>query len=143
MDARNMTLLDTNVLVDFQDTDSPFHAWAANVIKDAVSTEGAAVNALTVAELVSGGMERKALDQSLNDAGIEIHDLPTEAAYPCGKAYRRYKMQRKISGGGIGPSTPLPDFFIGAHAEAMGWKLATRDSQRFKTYFPKVALVEP
>jgi len=38
---------------------------------------------------------------------------------------------------------PLPDFFIGAHALVMGWKLATRDTERYRLYFPKVELIEP
>ncbi|HAK06532.1 MAG TPA: DNA-binding protein, partial [Spartobacteria bacterium] len=50
---------------------------------------------------------------------------------------------RKKSGGGDAPLTPLPDFFIGAHAELMGWKLATRDPERFRLYFERVELIEP
>jgi predicted nucleic acid-binding protein len=38
---------------------------------------------------------------------------------------------------------PLPDFFIGAHAELMRWKLATRDVERYRLYFPAVELIEP
>jgi predicted nucleic acid-binding protein len=37
----------------------------------------------------------------------------------------------------------LPDFFVGAHAELMGWKLATRDMERYRLYFPDVELIEP
>jgi predicted nucleic acid-binding protein len=37
----------------------------------------------------------------------------------------------------------MNDFFIGAQGEIMGWKIATRDQERFKKYFPKVALVAP
>jgi predicted nucleic acid-binding protein len=39
--------------------------------------------------------------------------------------------------------TPLPDFFIGAHAQVMGWTLATADESRFTTYFPSVRLLTP
>jgi predicted nucleic acid-binding protein len=37
----------------------------------------------------------------------------------------------------------LPDFFVGALAELMGWKLATRDMERYRLYFPDVELIEP
>ena len=38
---------------------------------------------------------------------------------------------------------PLPDFLIGAHAELMGWELATRDVEHFRIYFPAVEVIEP
>jgi predicted nucleic acid-binding protein len=50
---------------------------------------------------------------------------------------------RRDSGGSAPPKMPLPDFFIGAQAEIMGWKIATRDRERFKKYFPNVSLVTP
>ena len=72
-----------------------------------------------------------------------MHDVPAAAGATCGKAYRRYVTARRDSGGTGAPKMPLPDFFIGAHAEIMGWKIATRDAERFKKYFPKVKLVTP
>jgi predicted nucleic acid-binding protein len=38
---------------------------------------------------------------------------------------------------------PLPDFFIGAHAKAMAWELATADRGRFHAYFPSLSLKTP
>jgi len=38
---------------------------------------------------------------------------------------------------------PLPDFLIGAHAQAESMKLVTRDPDRVKTYFPSVRLITP
>jgi hypothetical protein len=38
---------------------------------------------------------------------------------------------------------PLPDFFIGAHAQVEDWKLVTRDPERVRTYFPTVELIVP
>jgi predicted nucleic acid-binding protein len=43
-----------------------------------------------------------------------------------------------------GPRTTLlADFFIGAHAEAAGLPILTRDPRRYRTYFPSVALITP
>ena len=61
----------------------------------------------------------------------------------CARAYTRYRLTRRRSGGGDAPHVPLPDFFIGVHAELMGWKLATRDVERYRFYFPAVELIEP
>jgi predicted nucleic acid-binding protein len=72
-----------------------------------------------------------------------MFDLPVAAAAICGRAYGRYRLAHRRSGGGEAPSVPLPDFFIGAHAELMRWKLATRDVERYRIYFPAVELIEP
>jgi predicted nucleic acid-binding protein len=50
---------------------------------------------------------------------------------------------RRAESGREAPSVPLPDFFIGAHAQIMGWPLATADEGRFRTYFPSVTLRTP
>ncbi|MEP6937513.1 MAG: hypothetical protein ABI871_05530 [Chthoniobacterales bacterium] len=72
-----------------------------------------------------------------------VLDLPVGAAPICGRAYHRYRSSRRKSGGGRGPTMPLLDFFIGAHAQLMGWLVATRDTERFRLYFPEVELIEP
>ena len=40
-------------------------------------------------------------------------------------------------------NSPLPDFYIGAHAEVEGLTLVTRDAARYRTYFSNVALIIP
>jgi hypothetical protein len=37
----------------------------------------------------------------------------------------------------------LPGFYIGAHAAVEGLWLLTREPARYRTYFPKVRLIEP
>ena len=139
-----MILLDTNLVIDAQNEASLFFERSRKLIVEAVATTGAAVNAVTLAELCSGKRNIADLVQAeLREAGVQLFDLPAAAAPICGRAYRHYRFSRRKSGGGPAPSTPLPDFFIGAHAELMGWNLATRDSGRFRLYFPQVKLIEP
>ena len=70
-------------------------------------------------------------------------DVPAAAAEACARAYLAYRVCRKGDSGKGAPAVPLPDFFIGAHAQVMGWTLATADADRFKTYFPAVPLKSP
>jgi predicted nucleic acid-binding protein len=138
-----MILFDTSVVLDALYKDSEYNTWAADLISEATASVGAAVNAVTVAELCAGDRHPELVASDLKDWGINVLDIPVAAAGVCGKAHRKYVLARRASGGGAAPKIPLPDFFIGAHAEIMGWKLATRDSERIATYFPKVDLVTP
>src|ERR1700720_1718504 len=102
---------------------------SAALVAEAVSGGGAAVNAIIFAELCVGQAEPAGVEFELLAAGFTILDLPAAASLICGRAYTQYKLARRRSRGGEAPGIPLPDFFIGVHAELMGWKLATRDSE--------------
>lgn len=138
-----MILLDTNVVIDARDASQPDHIWAVAQIKTAVTGEGAAINPVILAELCVGSPRPEAVAPEIRKLGLQILDLPAATATVCGQAYRRYLLARRASGTGSAPKTPLPDFFIGAHAEVMGWKLATRDSERIARYFPAVDVLAP
>ncbi len=137
-------LLDTNIIIDVQNEVSPFCQAAESMIVAAVQETGAAINAVCFAELCAGRPDASAaIEAELSTLGIQILDVPAAAAPICGRAYSQYRKERRRAGGGNAPATPLPDFFIGAHAELLGWKLATRDSDRYRIYFPAVELIEP
>lgn len=63
--------------------------------------------------------------------------LPWAAAFLAGKAFLAYRRR------GGERASPLPDFYIGAHAAVRGYRLLTRDRGRYETYFPKVELISP
>jgi hypothetical protein len=136
-------LLDTNVIVDALDKTQASHEWSKKQIEDVVAEEGGGISVVTLAELCAGARNPENVQQEIERLGLTVHDLPAAAATTCGKAYRRYIIARRKSGGGLPPKMPLPDFFIGAHAEIMEWKIATRDQARFEKYFPTVTLVTP
>jgi predicted nucleic acid-binding protein len=141
--ARTMILVDTNVLIDAREQGSPYRQWAEEVIATGLSTDGIALNAIVFAELCVGQKNPNAVEADLRARGLLIIDVPLAAAGLCARAYTHYLVARRKSGGGKAPTVPLPDFFIGAHAELLGWKLATRDVERYRTYFPAVELIEP
>lgn len=136
-----MILLDTNVVIYAFDPDSPFFEWARETIADAVAGDGAAVNAVSLAEICVGDADPPTVADRVRSWGVEVLDVPSAAAEVSAIAFREYRKRRgsakKIA------SMPLPDFFIGAHARIMAEKLATADHGRFKTYFPSVPLATP
>jgi predicted nucleic acid-binding protein len=141
--SRSVTLLDTNVLIYASDRGSPFCAWSRETIADAVSSDGAAINAVTLAELCVGVEETETAADRIRQWGVAILDLPAATAEPCARAYRVYRERRRAQSGRDSPAIPLPDFFIGAHAQVMAWHLATFDVDRYQTYFPTVVLDTP
>jgi predicted nucleic acid-binding protein len=138
-----MILLDTNVLIYASTEESPFLEWARHTIATAVSEDGAAVNAVSLAEICVGDAEPETAADRLRSWGITLLDVPAAVAEPCAKAYLKYRERRRVESGLGAPALPLPDFFIGAHAQVMGWPLATVDEGRFRTYFPSVTLRTP
>ena len=76
-------------------------------------------------------------DAALAKAGVAVAPIPHLALFLAGKAFARYR-----SAGGIRTGV-LPDFFIGAHADAERLPLLTRDARRYRHYFPTVALIAP
>jgi predicted nucleic acid-binding protein len=63
--------------------------------------------------------------------------IPYEAAFLAGKSFLTYRRR------GGAKQSPLPDFFIGAHAAVAGYLLMTLDAARYRTYFPKLSLIAP
>lgn len=138
-----MILLDTNVLIYAFEADSPFSDWARQVIAEAAAGEGAMVNAVVLAELCVGDTRPDHVADRILSWGVEIASLPASAAPVCAAAFRQYRDRRARETGKDVAAMPLPDFFIGAHAEITESRLATADVSRYQTYFPKVVLVAP
>jgi len=136
-------LFDSSVVIDARDNDSPFHGWAKQQIADAASADGAAVNSVAVSESCVRAKDRDAVPALLESFGMTLIPLPVSAALLAAKAFGVYLERLKKDGKATLNRVPLPDFLIGAHAEAEGLKLVTRDPDRVKTYFPTVKLIVP
>lgn len=130
-------LVDSNVLLDVLTEDPVWYAWSSTALAAAADARRLAVNPLVCAE-VSVGFERiEELDEALPPETFLRLPLPWPAAFLAGKcflAYGRAGGQRR---------SPLPDFYIGAHAAVERMPLLTRDPTRFRTYLPRLALIAP
>ena len=89
-----MILLDTNVLIYAFDSGSPFYRWARETIVEGVAGGGAAINAVSLAEICVGDAEPASVADRIRSWGVEILDVPVAAADVCATAYRQYRNRR-------------------------------------------------
>ena len=133
-----MILVDANVILDVLSRDPSWFAWSSGRLVSGRRDGGLGINPLIYAECTRGFDSSADLDAALEVLDLRRLELPYEAAFAAGRAFERYKRQH----GGTKRS-PLPDFYIGAHAEVAGLILLTRDVSRYRTYFPDVPLIAP
>lgn len=132
-----MILADTNVLLDVVTDDPAWADWAQHHLDGAKLRDRLAINDAVYAELSVRYARMEDLDAMLAAANIAIEPIPKSALFLAGKAFERY---RKRGGTRTGV---LPDFFIGAHAVVTGAPLITRDTSRYRSYFPAIRLISP
>ena len=131
-----MVLVDANVLLDVVTVDPVWLEWSQGELAR-LAPGGLAVNPIIYAELAPAFRAEAELAAALRDWPLQRLALPYAAAWPAARAFAEYRQR------GGARTSPLPDFYIGAHAEVDGLTLLTRDAARYRTYFPKVSLICP
>jgi predicted nucleic acid-binding protein len=130
-------LVDTNVLVDVITRDPRWEAWSRDALDRAVERSMLVINPIVYAELSVGYRTIEDLHVVLPVDLYRREPLPFPAAFLAGKAFEAYRLR------GGRRAAPLADFYIGAHAAVAGYQLLTRDAARYRTYFPRLALIAP
>ena len=134
---RPATLVDSCVLLDVITGDEQWAEWSAARIAAAIDEGRAVINPLIYAEVSVGYETAEELEELLPPADYEREPLPYLAGFAAGKAFLRYRR------GGGKKRSPMPDFYIGAHAALAGYRLLTRDVSRYRTYFPGLDIIGP
>ena len=130
-------LVDSNVILDVAYDDPYWGAWSEVAIRQAADAAVLVINPIIYAEVSIGYARLEDVEAVLPAHRFRREPLPYEAAFLAGKAFLDYRRRG-------GPRTsPLPDFYIGAHAAVREYRLLTRDMRRFRTYFPTVELIAP
>jgi len=131
------TLVDSNVILDVVTEDPVWLDWSATTLAAQADAGPLVVNPVVYAEVAARFERIEDLEAALPAEYYQRQALPWEAAFLAGRSfvrYRRHGGQRR---------SPLPDFYIGAHALVAGLTLLTRDARRYRTYFPKLHIVSP
>lgn len=130
-------LVDSNVILDVFTEDSRWFSWSSAALEHAANESRLVISPIIYGEISIRFDRIEDLDDALPPAMFEREAIPFEAAFLAGKAFAAYRRRSGVK------TSPLPDFLIGAHAAIQGYRVLTRDVTRYRTYFPKLALISP
>ncbi len=131
------TIIDSNVLIDILLRDENWFDRSSEAVVTAMNDSAVVINPIIFAEVSLSFKKIEDLDQVLPADLYRRDEIPYEAAFLAGRAFVKYRRQ------GGSRTTPMPDFYIGAHAEVSNFRVLTRDPRRFRRYFPSVELIAP
>ena len=130
-------LVDSNVILDVLTEGPQWFEWSAQMLAEYADQGELVINPIIYAEISIGFNQLEEVEAALPEDFFRRDPLPYSAAFLAGQSFLEYRRR-----GGERPS-PLPDFYIGAHAAVAEIPLLTRDVNRYRTYFPSVPLITP
>jgi predicted nucleic acid-binding protein len=130
-------LVDSNVILDIFTEDSRWYDWSAETLVRCANEANLAINPVIYSEVSLRFGTIEDLEEALPREFFQRLSVPWEAAFLAGKCFVKYRAR------GGAKRSPLPDFYIGAHAAVGGMQLLTRDPRRYRSYLPKLKLISP
>ena len=132
-----MILVDSNILLDIVTIDPKWYNGSSSKLSTLAESHELIINDIIYTEVSIGFGRIEDLEAAFSGDFFKILPIPKEALFLAGKAFLQYKSNNGTK------NSVLPDLFIGAHASVLGIPLITRDTGRYKTYFPKLQLITP
>ena len=130
-------LVDSNIILDVFLDDPNWADWSESKLEKYSSITKLYINPVVYTEISVGFKRIEELESALNRADFQMLEIPKEALFLAGKAFLKYRKNRGTK------KSPLPDFYIGAHAAILEMDLITRDESRYRKYFPTIKLISP
>ena len=131
------TLVDSCILIDVLGNDPAWADWSVDQLDTLGQQAPLIINPIILAEISPRFETANDLEAALAGLPLVREALPWDAAFLAGQAFKVYRQA-------LGAKTsPMPDFYIGAHALVNNLQLLTRDAARYQTYFPKLGVVAP
>jgi predicted nucleic acid-binding protein len=133
----SVVLVDSNVLLDIFTEDRHWLSWSSAAVERTANDSRLIINPIVYGEISIRFERIEELDEALPPTMFEREAIPYEAAFLASKAFLSYRKRTGTK------TSPLPDFYIGAHAAIRGYRVLTRDAARYRTYFPRLSLIAP
>ena len=132
-----MIVVDSCVVIDVLEDDRRWAGWSQAQLETWSARGPLLINAVIYAELAAYASSKESLEAEIAAAGLAVREFPRDALFLAGRAHAAYRRRGGTRGG------VLADFLVGAHAAVLQIPILTRDTARFRAYFPTVRLVSP
>ena len=130
-------LVDSNVILDLVLNDPHWADWSSRTLNSYAQGADLCINPVIYAEVSIGFQSIEELEEVILMGGFRILEIPKEALFLAGKIFLRYRKNKGTK------RSPLPDLYIGAQASVFKMDLITRDTSRYRTYFPTLKIIHP
>jgi len=137
VDSRDHVFVDSCVLLDIFNADKLWGECSSTILHELSGKYQLVINIVVFTEIAFNFESSTKLKNTLDLLNIEILEVPLDAAFNVSRTFKKYRKNKGDK------KSPMPDFYIGEHAKALGIPLVTRDTARFKTYQPKLKLITP
>lgn len=133
----SQVLVDSNIILDIVTRDPHWVSWSVARVEELSEHHHLVINPIIYAEVSAGFMRVEDVEYAIPPETFRRDNLPWEAAFLAGQCFVQYRRR------GGARRSPLPDFYIGAHAAVRGMVLLTRDAGRYRQYFPRLEIIAP
>ena len=133
----NGVFIDSCILLDLFTNDPNWANWSENILSKYSQTNTLYINSIVYTEISIGFNKIEEVESAIEKVGVKVLEIPREALFLAGKVFLSYRKNKGTK------NSTLPDFFIGAHATVSSFNLITRDTAKFKTYYPNLTIISP
>ena len=135
---RGLILVDTNILVDIAGPPTQWSETSREALESVFHQGPLIVNSSIFAEFSLGFELAVACEAAIESLGLAYREIPPASELflaPRNTPFPGYRQR------GEPEARPCPIFSVGGHASALGAPILTRDTARYRTYFPEVQLL--
>ena len=134
---KNYAFVDSCVLLDIFNDDVNWSDWSSKILFKFSKEYNLVINIVVFTEIALNFNSSEELENQLALLGIKLLDIPTATAFNVSRTFKKYRKNKGDK------KLPMPDFYIGEHANYLDVPLITRDTARYKTYQPQLKLISP
>lgn len=132
-----ITAVDTSVLLDIFLADPTFGVRSREALRMCIREGRLVACEIVWAEIAAAFAGERPARDALEGLGVEFSGIDAVTSLAAGRAFKDYRRR-----GGTRQRV-VPDFLIGAHAQAESDRLLTRDRGFYRSYFKTLTVLDP